>query len=52
MALEIKPTPTLHGESAERFLKLMAKNKKKKVPAEKRKQMMKNCDAILKKAKL
>ena len=39
MALEIKPTPILKGEDAERFLDLVKKKESKKVSPERKTEM-------------
>jgi len=52
MAIEIKSIPTLEGESATRFLKIMERESKKKVPAKESARIRKTAQEILRKAKI
>jgi hypothetical protein len=52
MALEIKTTPILTGESANRFIEIIEKNQDKRVSASKKETMKKLALQVLRKAKI
>ena len=52
MALEIKTTPILTGESANRFIEIIEKNQDKRVSASKKESMKKLALQVLSKAKI
>jgi len=47
MASKIRPTPTLYGKDAERFLEEMEKNKEKKATPEEKKRITDLADQII-----
>ncbi|HTJ49957.1 MAG TPA: hypothetical protein VL443_10915 [Cyclobacteriaceae bacterium] len=52
MALEIKTTPVLTGESANRFIKIIEKDQDKRVSTSKKQAMKKLALQVLSKAKI
>lgn len=52
MALEIKTTPILTGESADRFIEIIEKDQEKRVSASKKESMKKLAQKALSKAKI